>query len=299
MLDILGSLVEKSLVMLDEQDDSGRYRMLETIRDYAREKLEQQRRTGRDAAAALRALLCAGQARRATACVGQSRLSGFSGSRLIWTTCGARFRWRSRARRIRSSPSRWRRLACSFWMLRGYATEGRSIVRAALQLPAIPSQTWPRLGRFMLAPRLAESQSDHAEARRMLETCLVLRRRLGQSGRHCSHAFNPVAGETAGRRRRAGPATGEREALRIFRELGDRRGEAIGPAAPRADCHIGRRRRKARTHLEQMPRNCARDQGTRNSRASANCSLGELAFRSVATGGKAELVVQALFDRVP
>ena len=40
VLDILGSLVEKSLVMLEERDDSGRYRMLETIRDYASEKLD-------------------------------------------------------------------------------------------------------------------------------------------------------------------------------------------------------------------------------------------------------------------
>ena len=39
VLDILGSLVEKSLVMLEERDDAGRYRMLETIRDYASEKL--------------------------------------------------------------------------------------------------------------------------------------------------------------------------------------------------------------------------------------------------------------------
>jgi predicted ATPase len=41
VLDLLGSLVDKSLVMLEEHDDTGRYRMLETIRDYAREKLLQ------------------------------------------------------------------------------------------------------------------------------------------------------------------------------------------------------------------------------------------------------------------
>ena len=41
MLDLLGSLVEKSLVMLEERDEGARYRMLETIRDYAREKLAQ------------------------------------------------------------------------------------------------------------------------------------------------------------------------------------------------------------------------------------------------------------------
>ena len=41
MIDLLASLVEKSLVMLDERDNGSRYRMLETIRDYAREKLQQ------------------------------------------------------------------------------------------------------------------------------------------------------------------------------------------------------------------------------------------------------------------
>ena len=39
VLDLLASLVDKSLVMLDEHEGSGRYRMLETIREYAREKL--------------------------------------------------------------------------------------------------------------------------------------------------------------------------------------------------------------------------------------------------------------------
>ena len=40
VVDLLQSLVEKSLVMLDESGDASRYRMLETIRDYALEKLD-------------------------------------------------------------------------------------------------------------------------------------------------------------------------------------------------------------------------------------------------------------------
>ena len=40
-MDLLASLVDKSLVTLDESEDTARYRMLETIRDYAREKLEE------------------------------------------------------------------------------------------------------------------------------------------------------------------------------------------------------------------------------------------------------------------
>jgi predicted ATPase len=40
VLDLLGSLVDKSLVMLEERDEGSRYRMLETIRDYAADKLK-------------------------------------------------------------------------------------------------------------------------------------------------------------------------------------------------------------------------------------------------------------------
>ncbi|MDE3089921.1 MAG: tetratricopeptide repeat protein [Chloroflexota bacterium] len=39
LLDLLSRLVNKSLVMVDEQDGAAHYRMLETIRQYAREKL--------------------------------------------------------------------------------------------------------------------------------------------------------------------------------------------------------------------------------------------------------------------
>ncbi len=49
VLDLLASLVDKSLVMLEERDEGSRYRMLETIRDYAAEKLNAD---GAEAAAA-------------------------------------------------------------------------------------------------------------------------------------------------------------------------------------------------------------------------------------------------------
>ena len=40
VLDLLTSLIEKSIVMLEEREDATRYRMLETIRDYALEKAQ-------------------------------------------------------------------------------------------------------------------------------------------------------------------------------------------------------------------------------------------------------------------
>jgi non-specific serine/threonine protein kinase len=40
VLDLLASLVDKSLILLEEQGDGVRYRLLETVRQYGREKLE-------------------------------------------------------------------------------------------------------------------------------------------------------------------------------------------------------------------------------------------------------------------
>ena len=44
VLDLVASLVDKSLVMMQEHDDETRYRMLETIREYASEGIVQARR---------------------------------------------------------------------------------------------------------------------------------------------------------------------------------------------------------------------------------------------------------------
>src|SRR5205823_7140008 len=39
VLDLLASLVEKSLVLYEEREGEGRYRLLETVRQYARDRL--------------------------------------------------------------------------------------------------------------------------------------------------------------------------------------------------------------------------------------------------------------------
>src|SRR5207249_513967 len=74
---------------------------------------------------------------------------------------------------------------------------------------------------------LADSQSAHVEARRMLEQCLELRRGLGKPI-EIAAALSTLslvrlhAGDAAGARE------GEAEAVEIFREIGNRVGEAIG-----------------------------------------------------------------------
>ncbi len=137
-----------------------------------------------------------------------------------------------------------------FRTLRGYATEGRKYVRAALALPAVEASDLAQGWALYVGAALAESQSDYAEARRMLEKSLWLRRGLG----------NPVdiaatLSTLSLVRLNEGDATQaracEEEALTIFRKLGDRIGEAIGLQ------HLGEIDRElaehesARSHFEE------------------------------------------------
>jgi predicted ATPase/class 3 adenylate cyclase len=226
ILDLQASLVEKSLVLMEERDEGTRYRMLETIRDYATEKLEQSGETGATVTAHCQYFFA--MAKKAN--VGlrgheqpqwlqriETELENVRAATTLALTGGI-------------DPIISVKIAVAmqgFWILRGYATEGRNVVRACLELPETQSHNQAHAFALYVGAALAESQSDYAEARQMLETCLALRRTLG----------NPIdiaatlstltlarlpAGEVDAARE------GELEALEIVRQQKDRVAEAIG-----------------------------------------------------------------------
>ena len=226
VLDLLTSLVEKSLVMLDEREEGTRYKMLETIADYAREKLRQSEDAESTPARHCDHFLA----------MAKSANMGLMGpDQAKWTQ-----RVETELDNLRSAMS----LALSggvdpviavkltvammgFWMQRGYTTEGRNGVRAALAMPAVQSNDVAHAWALYVGAALAESQSAHAQAREMLESCLVLRRGLGNpvdiAATLSTLSLVRLQSDDA-----AGAAVGEQEALQIFRLLGDRIGEAIG-----------------------------------------------------------------------
>jgi len=113
-----------------------------------------------------------------------------------------------------------------FWVVRGYATEGRNYVRSALALPAIKSSELAEAHALYVGAVLADAQSDYAEARRMLEQCLELRRRLGNPVEIAAtlsalSIVRAYTGDVAGARQC------ETEAGPLFRDAGHRAGEAI------------------------------------------------------------------------
>jgi predicted ATPase len=225
VMDLLGSLVEKSLVMPDERDGRTRYRMLETIRDYAREKLV--------ASGELDAI-AARHCEHFFALAKQMRDGLRGAAQAEWLQRGEADHDNLRAAMTHArsgavDPFIAVKMAVAmqgFWMLRGYIAEGRAYVRSALAMPAIEQSDLARSWALYVGAALATGQSDHAEARQMLEVCLQLRRGLG----------NPVdiaatlstlslarlqAGNVAAAR------TDEQEALAIFERLDDRFGQAI------------------------------------------------------------------------
>jgi predicted ATPase/class 3 adenylate cyclase len=225
VVDLLVSLVDKSLVMPEESESGTRYRMLETIRDYARIKLiergdlEQVSSRHCDyyfvmAKAGNRGLQGPEQAEwipRLEADHDNMRAAiafalGGTGDPIIAVKMEVAL--------------------MGFRILRGYATEGRGNVRAILALPAIQASDIAHAHALYVGANLADSQSDDWDAERMLETCLALRRGIGNEAEIAA-----TLSTLAAVRLRLGDAArarqGEEEALAIFRRLGHRIEESI------------------------------------------------------------------------
>ena len=250
VLDLVTSLVEKSLVMVKQEDGWSRYGMLETIREFAREQRielgDDQGRYGlqqtirefahghlikRDDLAATAARHCnyyldfAKKARQ--------QLHGLEQAE--WT------------RRVEIELDNLRAaiaLALAggvdpiiavklevalmrFRTLRGYSTEGRNNVHAALALPGITEPNAARAHALYTGGVLAMNQSDHVEATQMLTECLVIRRALGNR-REIAATLSTLSTQYLHQDEVAKARDCEEEALGIFRELGDRIGEGIG-----------------------------------------------------------------------
>ena len=225
VLDLLESLLEKSLVMLDDRDEGMRYKMLETIRDYAREKLEQ----SGDLSATL-ARHCDHYFVMAKAA--NQGLQGPEQADWVW-------RVEAELDNLRAAIAlalaggvdpfiavKFATLLTSFWILRGYSTEGRGLVKAALALPAVQASDLAQAWALYAGAALAESQSDHAESLNMLETCLVLRRGLG-SPREIAVTLSTLTPARLERGDADGAEAGQREAMQIVLQIGDRVSEAI------------------------------------------------------------------------
>ena len=219
MLNLLTSLIDKSLVAVDESEAGFRYRLLETVRQYARERLvesggtEAIRTRHRDYFLALadeadKKLLGAEQAdwlRRLEKEHDNLR------SALEWSDAEAQAQ-----EDLRLCTAMHR-----FWFTRGYLAEGRQWCARifAKGAPAQPTLEYARA--LNVAGSLAFHQTDYPAARTLLEQSLALSRVLDHP-RGIALALNNLGAVAIEQGDHPTARALYEESLALLRELGDR-----------------------------------------------------------------------------
>ena len=178
VLEGLSGLVRRSLILLERPGREGRYRMLETIREYAREKL---RAAGEEAILRDRHLAwCIAFAEQA-----EPELRGREQRRWLERLYAdldnfrAAFVWSLTA----NHPAQALRLASAlleFWIVRADWSEGRSWVEDALRLPGEVDDA-VRMKALRAAGELADVLSDYPKATAHYQESLAVARRLGDT----------------------------------------------------------------------------------------------------------------------
>jgi non-specific serine/threonine protein kinase len=226
VLDLLAQLVDKSLVIAEEQDGQGRYRLLETVRQYAAEKLA----AGEGESAALRGRHLAyyvALAEGAEAALrGPMQAAAFAGLETEHDNLRAALGWAVASGTgeagLRVIGAVWR-----FWLVRGHVGEGRAWlgrILACVEPSAIPPAV--RAKALNGTGRLVAEQGDYTAARALLEEGLALYRELGD--RHgVANGLNNLGTVAWMRGDYAAAHTLYGESRNLARELGDRWGVAL------------------------------------------------------------------------
>ena len=231
VLDLLTNLVNKSLVVYEEQSGQGWYRLLETIRQYSRERLAG---CGEEVEAvrqrhAVYYLALAEQAEPQILGPEQKRWlerleKEHSNLRaaMIWfqqsddqTEGSARL-----DQGLRLAGCLWR-----FWWLHGHLSEGRERLMSMIRKKGTDHPTRELAGALCGAGNLAQCQGDYVQATLLFEQALTMMRALdGRSG-ESDMLFH--LGDVASNQGNYADARSQLEqALAIYQNIGNRHGEA-------------------------------------------------------------------------
>lgn len=224
VLDTSSQLVDKSLVIAGQRSGGTRYSLLETIRQYAREKLIE---SGEFAVTKDRHLHFFGN----WAEMAEANLQRHD--QPLWLdrfetehdNLRAALVW-SNSKEENIDAGLKLAAACGlFWRYRGHMNEGRMHLSTSLSRHGAHKKTILRAKALLMAGHIAYMQSDYPLVETLGEEALSLCRVLGEEGRQTLAQVLDLLGELA-------TETGEhatasvyfQEALGIFRELNDDRG---------------------------------------------------------------------------
>jgi len=224
VVDTLDQLADQSLLRRLPDFDEPRFLMLQTIREFASERLEQ---SGEAAAV---------KDRHVQACIAlaeQAQPYLFGSQRKAWLdrlemehdNDRAALDWTIASGDARNamtlSADLWR-----FWQMRGHLDEGRARVAQVLAMPKSADYPTERLMALEAAGGLAYWQADMKAASRFYDECLELTRQVGDRHAIANALYNDAFPRSVDRSAVAEALVLLNEALPIFRELGDDPGVA-------------------------------------------------------------------------
>ena len=222
VLDVLSSLIDKSLVLMEQRSGEARYRLLETIRQYGQDKLQEfaeaakVRRNHRDWYARL-----AEQAESETLEARQQsvfdRLEAEHDNLRVAIGWSLEQQEAETAAQIGAAIHR-------FWLFRGYMSEGRSFLERALS--GFSAKNAVRAKALNVAATLASLQDDYQTARTLVEESLEVSRELAES-KQAGYALYILGRLARIEGNYAGAVTYFEESLALFRELGQKHDIAL------------------------------------------------------------------------
>ncbi|HVR83151.1 MAG TPA: AAA family ATPase, partial [Planctomycetota bacterium] len=224
-IETLGALVDQSLVRrIETLGPEPRYQMLEMIREYALERLEEARegedtrRTHEDHFRSLAERLeskLTGDAQRAALDQLEQEHDNLRAA-LAGSISAGRI-----LEALQMGAALWR-----FWVARGHLREGRERLTALLSLPSAQARTRERARVLHGAGTLIHEISDMTSARPLLEESLSIWRELGDA-RGTAGALASIGWVALQQSENPFGRACSQEALDLSRQIADRRGEAV------------------------------------------------------------------------
>lgn len=224
VLDLLSHLVDKSLVTAREEDGEARYRMLETIRQYGQEKLEdageaeqvRERHAGYYLALAEEA---------GPELKGERQVAWLERLEREHGNLRAAMRWLlERGEAAEAARLGW--ALWLFWGIRAHFAEERRWMERALSTGGGAMPASARARALFVAGMMANYQGDHRSAEPLLEECIGLFRGLGDK-LGTAYALSNAGFAASGRGRYGRAVSLNEEAVDLFLEVGEKWGAAI------------------------------------------------------------------------
>jgi len=303
VMDVLSNLIDKSLVIVDKADHKARYRLLETIRQYAREKLAETDAIGEIKTRHLNYFVQWAESVEPHLNGGEQIVSRHinyyvqsaegvgphlnEDEQILWLNrfeiehdnLRAAMEWSLTAANRAEAGLKLAAITAVFWKMHGHHSEGRMRLTAALAQEGAQSPTLVRALALLRNSLLAFYQSDYPVVHALAEESLVISRKEGYAGRLAVADALEILAEVASE-------TGDystaiklyEEALPLYRLLGDLAGtgdtlKMLGWGALRVGDY-----EKAESLLNEGLIVC-RQSGDSHQIISALSGLGELALR--------------------